>query len=151
MGYLKATNDVRHKSDTLPFKKRYPFWQELWEVYSGHYNELQVQNWKEESEAIQELEQFSFSSQDEGLVKIQRVTLNDKIRDYFIHHSADSKEQLKWFSILFHDDHGIEGIEIRNYAEEIFFNQVTREDAEPILEMFKKYDTEAEFFPDDTD
>ncbi|MGX9135661.1 hypothetical protein ACWV26_14960 [Rummeliibacillus sp. JY-2-4R] len=151
VGYIKArVNPDKFANDKLSFGEKYPYWLELWTNYTDPYTEVQIQNWKEENQAIKELEQISCVSRDEGLVKTQIVMLNDKTREYFKNEpQIDGK--LKWFSILFHDEEMREGIEIRNYGEEIFFNQVTTEEAEPIVAMFEKLQLISEFVPDDTD
>ncbi len=151
MGYIKARVDPEKlKDNKLNFNDKYPYWQELWTNYTEPYTEVQIQNWKEENQAIKELEQFCFVARDEGLVKTLQVKLKDETRDYFINKpQIDGK--LKWFSILFHDDEMREGIEIRNYGEEVFFNQVTKNEAAPIVAMFEKYKLITEFVPDDTD
>ncbi|HWI46926.1 MAG TPA: hypothetical protein VNU45_01710 [Rummeliibacillus sp.] len=150
MGYIKAKIDLKLKDKELDFSQRYPYWQELWSNYSEPYSEVQIQNWKEEEQAIEELEKISFISRNEGLVKIQRVKLDENTRAYFQNQSS-LNGKLKWFSIVFHDEEMTEGIEIHNYGEEVYFNQVTKEEAEPIVEMFEQLKCEVEFIQDDTD
>jgi len=150
LGYIKAKIDLKLKDKELDFSQRYPYWQELWSNYSEPYSEVQIQNWKEEEQAIEELEKISFISRNEGLVKIQRVKLDENTRAYFQNQSS-LNGKLKWFSIVFHDEEMTEGIEIHNYGEEVYFNQVTKEEAEPIVEMFEQLKCEVEFIQDDTD
>ena len=150
MGYIKAKIDLKLNNNNLVFSERYPYWKELWSNYTKLYSEVQIQNWKEEEQAIQELEQISFVSRKEGLVKIQQVLLNEDTRDYFQKHPS-LNGKLKWFSMVFHDEEMIEGMEIHNYGEEVYFNRVTQEEAEPIVEMFEQLKCEVEFVPDDTD
>ncbi len=151
MGYIKARVDPEKlKNNDLKFEEKYPYWEDLWTNYTEPYSEVQIQNWKEETQAIQELEQISYVSRSEGLVKIQLVLLEEDTRNYF-KEKPHIDGKLKWFSILFHDDDMREGLEIRNYGEEVFFNQVTKEEAEPIVEMFEQYRLITEFVPDDTD
>ncbi|WP_170061389.1 hypothetical protein [Rummeliibacillus pycnus] len=150
LGYIKAKIDLKLNDTILDFSERYPYWKELWSNYTEHYSEVQIQNWKEEEQTIQELEQISFLSRNEGLVKIHQVLLSEETRDYFQNH-ASINEKLKWFSMVFHDEEMIEGMEIHNYGEEVYFNQVTKEEAEPILEMFEQLKCAVEFIPDDTD
>ncbi len=151
VGYIKArVNPEMLKNKQLGFDEKYSYWQELWTNYTEPYTEVQIQNWKEEKQVIEELEQISFVSRDEGLVKIQLVMLEDDTRNYF-RNKPHIDGKLKWFSILFHDEEMREGIEIRNYGEEVFFNQVTKDEAEPIVEMFEQCQLIVEFVPDDTD
>ncbi|WP_397539697.1 hypothetical protein [Rummeliibacillus pycnus] len=150
MGYIKAKIDIKLNDKDLDFSQRYPYWQELWSNYTEPFSEVQIQNWKEEEQAIEELEKISFISRIEGLVKIQRVMLDENNRAYF-QNQASLNGKLKWFSIVFHDRELTEGIEIHNYGEEVYFNQVTKEEAEPIVEMFEQLKCEVEFFPDDMD
>ncbi|MGG0656620.1 hypothetical protein [Rummeliibacillus pycnus] len=151
MGYIKARVDPEKlKNKKLDFNEKYPYWQELWTNYTKPYSEVQIQNWKEETQAIEELEQISFVSRNEGLVKIQRIMLEDDTRDYLKNKSHIDGE-LKWFSILFHDDEMREGIEVRNHGEEVFFNRITKDEAEPIVEMFEKLQLIVEYVPDDSD
>lgn len=151
MGYIKARVDPEKlKNNKLKFEEKYPYWEELWTNYTEPYSEVQIQNWKEEKQAIEELEQISYVSRSEGLVKIQLVVLEEDTRNYF-KNKPHIDGKLKWFSILFHDDEMREGIEIRNYGEEVFFNQVTKDEAEGIVHMFEEFKLIVEFVPDDTD
>lgn len=151
MGYIKARVDPEKlKNNKLDFYEKYPYWQELWTNYTEPYTEVQIQSWKEEQRAIEELEQISFVSREEGLVKIQLVMLEEDTREYF-KNKPHFDGKLKWFSILFHDEEMREGIEIHNYGEEVYFNQVTKEEAEPIVEMFEQLSLIVEFVLDDTD
>jgi hypothetical protein len=151
VGYIKARVDPEKlKSNKLKFEEKYPYWEELWSNYTESYSEVQIQNWKEEKQAIEELEKVSYISRSEGLVKIQLVMLDEDTRNYF-KNKPHIDGKLKWFSILFQDEEMREGIEIRNYGEEVFFNQVSKEEAKEIVRMFEQFKLIVKFEPDDTD
>lgn len=151
MGYIKARVDPgKLKNNKLKFEEKYPYWEELWSNYTEPYTEVQIQNWKEEKQAIEELEKVSYISRSEGLVKIQLVMLDEDTRNYF-KNKPHIDGKLKWFSILFQDEEMREGIEIRNYGEEVFFNQVSKEEAKEIVRMFEQFKLIVKFEPDDTD
>lgn len=149
MGYFRAKIDINQNGHT-PFSKNYWYWERLWNRYAVKLAEVQVQCWNEETKQIHELHAVAENTQQEGLVHIHSIELT---KEHFLFLRDDSYDgrKLKWFMMTFTDCEGVERLEIRDYGTEVIFNQISIEDAQPIIELFQEGNANAVFVKDEQD
>lgn len=149
MGYFRAKIDVNQNGHT-PFSENYWYWERLWNNYAGELEEVQVQCWNEETQQIHELRAVAENTQQEGLVHIHLIELT-KNNFLFLRDDSYDGQKLKWFLMIFTDAEGIERLEIRDYGTEVIMNQLSIEEAEPIIELFQEGNANAIFVKDEQD
>lgn len=149
MGYFRAKIDVNQNGHT-PFSQNYWYWERLWNQYAVKLAEVQVQCWNEETQQIHELRAVAENTQQEGLVHIHLIELT---KEHFLFLRDDSYDgrKLKWFMMTFTDHEGVEKLEIRDYGMEVIFNQISIEDAQPVIELFQEGNANAVFVKDEQD
>lgn len=138
---------IPNKKSTA-LKKQY--WQQLWQHYTDEYREVFIQCWNTETAEMAELVHRSKKVRKEGLVHYFRVELSGENRR-FLQEQSFEKEQLKWFMVRFIREDGSEGIEVRDYGTETFFNQLSSDEANELLRQFEEDELDAEFIKDEGD
>lgn len=135
MGNVVVTIDTMSTEDKSSFPSNISFWTDLWDNYTNEFQEVIIQCWKEETEAIHELSAKAASTINEGLIKILTINLSDENRAYFRNHSEDPKGGLKWFTMFFNID-GDERLEVGHYGSEIILYKTDEEKAKKFISIF---------------
>lgn len=145
MGFLQVNIPLKANKEVLE-----TYWHKLWEQYTTNFNEVFIQCWNNETDAMGELFTRSKKVRREGLVHYFRVSLTEENRLFLKEQSFDD-DRLKWFMVRFMKEDGTEGIEVRDYGAETTFNQISTDDAEKLLARFAADHIEAKFEKDEHD
>lgn len=145
MGFLRVKIPIRKNRELME-----KYWHHLWTNYSAPYSEVLIQCWNTEEKEMAELLMFSKKVRKEGLVHYFRIVLNEENRS-FLKEQSFNEEKLKWLMVRFMAEDGTEGIEVSDYGAETVFNQMTTEEAEPLLAIFERDRLFAQFEKDEQD